>query len=574
MTTIVSFSQNISLVLALTFLYSFIYPRLRQMETHRQQVLNGALFGAFAVVSILQAQQVAPGVRFDGRTVVICIAGLFCGPVAAIIAAAMATLFGLSLGGVGAASGIGSAITAVLLSTGISSYLRRSGKTPDAVLLLEMGFALALLSLFWTMTVPAFGPRVVTLILPVAVIIYPVATLLLGTLLNNQQRTTQMEAAKRDNERRFRAIFDNSSQLIALIRPDGTLLEANRTALEFGGLRLDDVVNRPIWETHWWLIAPETQAQLKQAVERAAQGESVQYEVDVWDAQKHPTTIEFSIRPIRDESGRVVLLMPEGRDISVRKQLEQRQLDLTLERERGRLLKKFISDVSHDLRTPLSVMRLNLEVLLRAPDPAKHQRRVEVLIAQEQHLTRLLTDMMAMLSLDNADHEFNFGPADANALGKSMFETYEAAARRKGQAFTLALHETPLPIQADQVELGQALGKLISNALSYTHADGTVTLTTRPENDTAVFEIRDSGIGIAPEDLPHIFERFYRADNARPLDSGGSGLGLPIAKKIVEAHRGRIEVESQVDAGSTFRVILPLCAPEAEASRISPEIRA
>ena len=383
MTTVLSFSQNIALSLALTFLYGFIYPRLRQMSLRRQQFLNGLLFGVFAVISMVQAQEIAPGVRFDGRTVVICIAGLFGGPVTAGIAALMAALFGLWIGGVGTASGLGSEVTAVLLSAGVASALRRSGKPLDTFKLLQVGFALALLGLFWTLLVPGYGPSIAALTLPVTLLLYPVGTLLLGKLLINQQHVLHMEQAQFENERRFRALFDSSSQFIWLLKPDGCLLEANRTALGFGGVTLDEVANRPFWETNWWTIAPETQAQLQAAIARAAQGEAIHYEVDIWGADKQPTTIEFSLRPIRNEAGRVVLLTPEGHDISERKQLQRQELDLTLERERSRLLKKFISDVSHDLRTPLSVIRLNLEVLQRANAPATLQKRIEVLIGQE-----------------------------------------------------------------------------------------------------------------------------------------------------------------------------------------------
>lgn len=137
----------------------------------------------------------------------------------------------------------------------------------------------------------------------------------------------QAEQALRESELRFRGIFDQMYQFIGLLAPDGTLLEANRTALEFGGLSREQVVNRPFLEAVWWTLTPDTQAQLRAAIARAAAGEFVRYEVDVQGRQGQVTTIDFSLRPVFDEAGQVVLLIPEGRDISERKQAEH-QLEL------------------------------------------------------------------------------------------------------------------------------------------------------------------------------------------------------------------------------------------------------
>ncbi len=131
------------------------------------------------------------------------------------------------------------------------------------------------------------------------------------------------EQALRDSEQRFRAIFDSTFQFIGLLKVDGTLIEANQTALEFGGLTSADVLNRPFWEARWWTISPATQAQLKAAIVQAAAGEFVRYEVDVLGAEDRIVTIDFSLKPVCNELGNVVLLIPEGRDITQKKQIEQ-----------------------------------------------------------------------------------------------------------------------------------------------------------------------------------------------------------------------------------------------------------
>ncbi|MEA5626487.1 PAS domain S-box protein [Nostoc sp. UHCC 0251] len=137
-----------------------------------------------------------------------------------------------------------------------------------------------------------------------------------------EAKVEERTIALQESDRRFRAIFNNTFQFTGLLTPDGILLEANQTALSFGGLKLEDVINRPFWEAHWWTISPRTQEKLKQAIARAAQGEFIRYEVDVLGANNQVATIDFSLRPLQNETGQVVLLIPEGRDITERKQTE------------------------------------------------------------------------------------------------------------------------------------------------------------------------------------------------------------------------------------------------------------
>ena len=154
-----------------------------------------------------------------------------------------------------------------------------------------------------------------------------------ATLLGLVIERGRAQVGLRESERRFRAIFDQSYQLIGLMEPDGTLIEANQTAVQFAGLMLDDVVGKKFWDTYWWQISPATQAQLKSAVARAARGELVHYDVEVQGEGGRVITIDFSIKPIRNLDGEVVLLIPEGRDITdLRHTLESlRQTEARLE---------------------------------------------------------------------------------------------------------------------------------------------------------------------------------------------------------------------------------------------------
>lgn len=138
----------------------------------------------------------------------------------------------------------------------------------------------------------------------------------------------QTQSSLEESERRFRGIFDQMFQFTGLLEPDGTVIEANQTALDFGGLTLEEVIGRPFWENYWWTISPQTQADLKAAIGRASQGELVRYEVEVLGKNGETGIIDFSIKPVKDENGAVTLLIPEGRNVTEVKRTQEK-LDST-----------------------------------------------------------------------------------------------------------------------------------------------------------------------------------------------------------------------------------------------------
>ncbi len=203
------------------------------------------------------------------------------------------------------------------------------------------------------------------------------------------------------------------------------------------------------------------------------------------------------------------------------------------------------------------MIRLNLELLQRKTDLTQPEKRIGVLLRETDRLTSLLDDMKMMLHLDD-DVPLQLVPLSVNSLLQAVVETQQPTAQAKKLSLNMDFAAADLIIEAASDELRRALSNLIVNAISYTPPGGSITVTTRMIQDSAEIAVRDTGIGIDADDLPRIFQRFYRADQARSIHTGGTGLGLAISKKIVEAHGGSIEVESAPGAGSTFRVRLPL----------------
>jgi heavy metal sensor kinase len=232
--------------------------------------------------------------------------------------------------------------------------------------------------------------------------------------------------------------------------------------------------------------------------------------------------------------------------------------------------RRFLADASHELRTPLAVIRTNVEALLRGADadPEERDASLRAIARETDRMGRLVADLLALARAD-AGQPLVQKPVELDAL---LIEVYQQQ-RRLADGLNLSLGELEqVEIQGDPDRLKQLALNLVDNALRYTPPGGDVTLDVVREGDWAVFRVRDTGVGIPAQDLPHIFDRFYRVDRPRTRQAGGTGLGLAIAKWVAEAHGGRIDVDSVVDRGSTFSVYLPARKPSLPSPSTVPDL--
>ena len=224
--------------------------------------------------------------------------------------------------------------------------------------------------------------------------------------------------------------------------------------------------------------------------------------------------------------------------------------------------KAMVSDIAHELRSPLTNIRGWLEVTRDGvvdPDPALlASLHEEALVLQ-----RIIDDLQDLAAADAGTLRLHREPVRADELLDQVAAAHRVAADAAGVAVRTEDDGAPW-LDADPVRMRQALGNLVSNALRHTPADGTVTLAARRDGDVVVFRVADTGSGIAPEDLPHVFDRFWRAEKSRSRRSGGSGLGLPIVRHLVAAHGGTVVAACEPGAGAVFTLRLPGApAPEA-----------
>jgi len=220
---------------------------------------------------------------------------------------------------------------------------------------------------------------------------------------------------------------------------------------------------------------------------------------------------------------------------------------------------QFTADASHELRTPIALMRTRTEVALRKQRSEAEYRETLLRINQElERTSALIENLMTLARADAGSEALQVAPTNLNELLLEISETARLLAEGKSIQYDQRFPETPLSVTGNAQSLRRLFLILIDNAVKYTPHGGRISVVLDTSDGAAVTQIRDTGVGISAEDLPYIFERFYRADESRSRESGGTGLGLSIAQWIAEAHQGKISVVSKVGEGSVFRVQIPL----------------
>jgi len=224
-----------------------------------------------------------------------------------------------------------------------------------------------------------------------------------------------------------------------------------------------------------------------------------------------------------------------------------------------RLRREMTADIAHELRNPIAVLQGNLEAVIDGVLPATPDN-LQPLLAQTQVLARLVDDLRTVALAEAGQLGLKREPADPAAVAQAAVAQFQAQAEAAGIALRLEAAPGLPRLSLDQQRITQVLSNLLSNALRHTPRSGSVVCGVRRDGNQVEFSVTDTGGGIAPEALPHIFERFYRADGSRARAEGGTGLGLTIAKQLVEAHGGRIGARSEPGRGTAVVFSLPVNA--------------
>jgi len=233
--------------------------------------------------------------------------------------------------------------------------------------------------------------------------------------------------------------------------------------------------------------------------------------------------------------------------------------DITELRRLERVRRDFVANVSHEFKTPLTAIQGFAETLLSGAldDKANRKHFVEIIREHARRLARLTDDLLKLSRIEAGRLELEIRPIRVEALVNGCVETARLNAKSRGLQIVVDLQQNAPAVRGDGAQLGEVLQNLLDNALQYTPSGGQIEVKARANGHNIVFTVTDTGIGIPESDLERIFERFYRVDAARSREAGGTGLGLAIARHIVDAHGGRIWVESAVGQGSRFHFSIP-----------------
>jgi PAS domain S-box-containing protein len=368
------------------------------------------------------------------------------------------------------------------------------------------------------------------------------------------------EEALRESEIKIRAIFDQTFQFIGLMNIDGTLIEANRAALEFSGIKSSSVLNKPFWQGPWWTHSPELQEKLRQSVEKAARGEFIRFEAThvAKDGMLHH--IDFSLKPVKDETGKVIFLIPEGRDITERRKAEE-ELNIYREKmvraERLASLGTLSATLAHELTQPLTVIRLSIENSLEDLQATSCPKAV--IEGLRDSLNEVSNATSVVDRFRNFARQSSKKPLSETGLGDITDRIVRLLGKTAHRA-KITLHPKDIdklpPVYSNERDIEQLFFALIENAIQAADGKKNHRLTIKGVVKGEYVELRfsDNCSGIAPENLDKIFDPFFTTGS----DDARTGLGLPIVQRIISGYGGKIRVQSQLGKGTTFYVTLPI----------------
>lgn len=362
-----------------------------------------------------------------------------------------------------------------------------------------------------------------------------------------RQLHDRMELVTQENNK-LNAVLGGMVEGVVAVDHDERMIHINGAARRILEIS-DEAQGQPIWRVT--RIADVTDVLRASLMENHVQKKEARFFL-----QRGERVLDLHAAPLHDAEGDQVGAVVVLHDISELRRLES-------------LREEFVANVSHELKTPITAIRGFLESVIEDGDMSTHYRTRFLSRAKDQleRLSDLVSDLLSLARLESEETQLDFGPRELGPLAESLVEEFEAVARARSIDARAELDPSdPSVVWGDQEGLRQIVSNLLSNALRYSKEAGNVRVRVFNDNGFGIVEVEDDGNGISPSDQKRIFERFYRADRARSREVGGTGLGLSIVKHLCRAHQGRVEVESAVGAGSTFRVAIPLASHRAQSA--------
>ncbi|MFZ5944909.1 MAG: two-component system histidine kinase PnpS [Bacillota bacterium] len=341
-------------------------------------------------------------------------------------------------------------------------------------------------------------------------------------------------------KQRLEAILSHMASGVIVIDNTGIIQGVNPQAERIFGFKEKDVLGRPYHRVirNFNILDNIDQVMHNQSHYHTS------YEFSILHPEKHILKAYAAPVVYQNKIEQVVIVF---HDITVLRHLEKMKTD-------------FVANASHELRTPVASIKGFAETLLDGAleDREVAERFIRIINNEAERLTMLINDLLDLSRIESKSTAIEKSPTDIKQLLRESIEYLSSQAQEKGIAVSLEENEQLPPLWANQEMLRRAFLNLIDNGIKYTHQGGQIKIGAHKEKGHLLVRFSDSGVGIPKEDLPRIFERFFRVDKARSQDIKGTGLGLSIVKHIIEQHRGSIHVQSELGKGTNFTITLPL----------------
>ena len=357
-----------------------------------------------------------------------------------------------------------------------------------------------------------------------------------------------------DNPEHYRLIFEATPLAIVFADAERRIVNINPAFERLFGYTLADIQGKKT--SILYVSQDDYQAQVQEHFSQTAGEKHEPYEVRY---RKKDGTIFLSQTigaSVRNAEENIVGFIGIIQDVTDEKEAEKQALEATKQMERMAILSKFVTDVSHDFRTPLSTIGTSIYFLERLLPIESAQKHIDRIKEQVHTIDRLIQQLLTLTRLDSGI-AFNFQPVRARDLLQEVIDKQQKYLEERQHSLTLDMQNPDALVMCDENETFIMLDNLLHNAIHYTPEGGKIIIRTYRKDDFCYIEFMDTGIGISEEDIDHIFERFYVPNSARTAGSSGSGLGLAIVLAVANGHHGKIEVESKLGEGSIFRVLLP-----------------
>jgi PAS domain S-box-containing protein len=553
-------AKNVGIVTGIVVVYTLARASAMGWPASVQRAVMGIVLGLGAATAMLLPVDLVPGIRVDARGVPLILAAPFGGFGAAAIAALVAAAFRIWLGGAGVPAGLAYIVFSAGSGAVFYIWLKRSGRDLKHRHLIALGFIAAASGHAALLALPERTASALIVQLVPAQALTVITVLLLGSLLLLERRRSELEDTVRASAAQYRMLADNATDVISRFGPDLRHRYISPGCERLFGYKPDELLGQPILD----LFHPEDRQVIPEALKRiqvGGEGAPVRYRLRRRDGEY--IWIETSLAKVADDCSGQIEVIAVARNIEASKRLEQELASAKDKAEAANRAKsEFLAGMSHELRTPLNAIIGFAELIAaEAAEAGGNERHADY--AQDignagQHLLEMINDVLDLAKIEAGRLALEDQAFDPVSAVHGCARLLARRAENAGVSLTVRPGVWDGLVVADERRFRQIVLNLLSNAVKYTVAGGRVELTMGKDPQGGLMvTVADTGIGIAENDLKKVMEPFGQVKNHLSRGVEGTGLGLPLTKRLVEMHGGLLDLRSRLGEGTSVVVWFP-----------------